>query len=195
MANATSSGRRTRSKLVTENVTGASIACLQEQDLSDLKIAKPVSATWCPVRHFLLILFQKPFCNCLSAGLTSKGGKKAAAGAPRKKADDDGGVTGFNSLPKEEKDYLKLLYASHFPVETFPGATSVSEQDLFPYIQAGSKYLKETGAGAPRKKAESTAKQNYDRKRAKAIHEEIIKVNEGSLGFHCSCRSANGFDM
>ena len=120
----------TVSKLVTENVTGASIACLQEQDLSDLKIAKPVSATWCPVRHFLLILFQKPFCNCLSAGLTSKGGKKAAAGAPRKKADDNGGVTGFNSLPKEEKDYLKLLYASHFPVETFPGATSVSEQDL-----------------------------------------------------------------
>ena len=55
------------SKLVTENVTGASIACLQEQDLSDLKIAKPVFATWCPVRHFLLILFQKPFCNCLSA--------------------------------------------------------------------------------------------------------------------------------
>ena len=97
--------------------------------------------------HFLLILFQKPFCNCHSAGLTGKGGKKAAAGAPRKKADDDddGGVTGFNRLPKEEKDYLKLLYASHFPVETFPDATSVSDKDLFPYIQAGSRYLKEKG--------------------------------------------------
>ena len=38
-----------------------------------------------------------------------------------------------------------MLYASHFPVETFPDATSVSDKDLFPYIQAGSRYLKEKG--------------------------------------------------
>jgi len=59
----------TVSKLVTENVTGASIACLQEQDLIDLKVAigdraslrNMVSCTTFPFNSFPETLLQLSF--------------------------------------------------------------------------------------------------------------------------------------